>query len=1315
MSEEKWYHGRLSRQRAEELVFKAGLDGSFVVRASESIMGAYALSVLHGGSIHTYRILPTDSGLLAVQTINGVQQRKFTSISELITAYRSPQNGLVCGLTNPVGPTSDKPSLAPPPAVATPVPTRGDAIGWFPANTGFNSGTPTAEPPRPVLPVSSLPVSSLPQTQPRSGVRVMLDDKMFPPQRGRELPPVPPPNRDAPQRPAAKVVPPPSGSNSTIALEIHEKLKERVKSIAGAYPNIGSSFIDQLQQYCNDNAKQDIDGVLNNGSQCAEMQKLLAKEAGNLQKELGVFLLKISALRQLFDVQSAVTREGHDPRSDRDVDLESFLTRLGDCKNTVKHLDKRISITIKEQAGMEVESLYGTALRTSSTSSTRRSHSVPEYNFEVKVDSGLKQTKAKLQVNVQIGRLVVMKGEDIQKFTQDQVLQIIKNHKSRSKLSLVYEGGKKREYLFENSGKREAFCQVMQLLRNMHSNNTEPDFVSIFIGAWNMGDAMPPVDIRSWFRCGGSGRTLDQSVCDISHDIYAIGTQETGLPEKEWLHKVTETISEITGKKLHIVAMDALWHIKIILLVKEEHKNRISHVQTSSVKTGIANTLGNKGAVAVSFQFGGTSLCFINAHLTSGNEKCTRRNQNYHDIMRSLNLGHDRCSMFDLTNRFDHLFFLGDLNYRLEMDVHNILEHIKKRDLSDLYKVDQLRREKELNKVFYDFSEDEIAFQPTYRYERGTREAYSHLKIKRTGIRINVPSWCDRVLWKSYPETHNVCHAYGCSDDIMTSDHSPVFFNIQVGVRGQYVSNEGLKSGNPDSAMQPATIKFESIEAILKASGKSNFYLQFHSTCLAREERTSSSTKFNTSEIGQNCVRVIWDNLPELRPIISDREYLVDQHLLVLVKGEDDNDAYAEFVLALRSMIGTCPQKFNEHLTRKGEDAGRVQGSMHVKTRDSTLSRKEKEYDFIQFGKREEVEPVLYSDAPEPTSRDPTRSSMLSNVASKIAGMTSKIGSNLQPKVTKAAPPQSWSRSVDTRPPMAAPTPPPQQFPHESQHIQPVTYGETYQRAGAPPSGGISPQKNKQNSPTFPAKFPHNRPTSDPPTLDLSGLPIHTNSSTPSPSNLDAVIAEFEAAGSLFEALTKQENESMPHQNHDSSPRHSQPNLWHSTDARQALPSFNNTAPRQPGFAPPSRAPVNQSYTPPLQSRTVIGQSSTPPLQSRTVIGQSSGSYSYSRNMIGHGNPVLPPPSGPAPQLPNRGKSLQLAGVTTPIVSIQDMMSRLGLSQYTTALTDSGWDNLEFLSDITDADLQDCGIVNEDHRRSILSCVENMDYAEQPL
>lgn len=41
------------------------------------------------------------------------------------------------------------------------------------------------------------------------------------------------------------------------------------------------------------------------------------------------------------------------------------------------------------------------------------------------------------------------------------------------------------------------------------------------------------------------------------------------------------------------IAVQTLWNIKIAVLVKPEHENRISHVGMSSVKTGIANTLGN--------------------------------------------------------------------------------------------------------------------------------------------------------------------------------------------------------------------------------------------------------------------------------------------------------------------------------------------------------------------------------------------------------------------------------------------------------------------------------------------------------------------------------------------------------------------------------------------------------------------------------------------------------------------------------------------------------------------------------------------------
>lgn len=45
-----------------------------------------------------------------------------------------------------------------------------------------------------------------------------------------------------------------------------------------------------------------------------------------------------------------------------------------------------------------------------------------------------------------------------------------------------------------------------------------------------------------------------------------------------------------------------------------------------------------------------------------------RRNQNFVDILRLLCLG-DKNSTFDINLRFTHLFWCGDLNYRLDLDV----------------------------------------------------------------------------------------------------------------------------------------------------------------------------------------------------------------------------------------------------------------------------------------------------------------------------------------------------------------------------------------------------------------------------------------------------------------------------------------------------------------------------------------------------------------------------------------------------------------------------------------------------------------------
>ncbi len=69
-------------------------------------------------------------------------------------------------------------------------------------------------------------------------------------------------------------------------------------------------------------------------------------------------------------------------------------------------------------------------------------------------------------------------------------------------------------------------------------------------------------------------------------------------------------------------------------------------------------------------------------------------------------LKHKNLSQFDLTNQFTHMFFLGDLNYRIDqLSATEIVEYAKKNDHFSIFSDDQLKREMEKKKVFVGFGE----------------------------------------------------------------------------------------------------------------------------------------------------------------------------------------------------------------------------------------------------------------------------------------------------------------------------------------------------------------------------------------------------------------------------------------------------------------------------------------------------------------------------------------------------------------------------------------------------------------------------------
>eukprot|EP01102_Stenamoeba_stenopodia_P013446 TRINITY_DN4365_c0_g1_i4.p1 TRINITY_DN4365_c0_g1~~TRINITY_DN4365_c0_g1_i4.p1 ORF type:complete len:443 (-),score=64.72 TRINITY_DN4365_c0_g1_i4:27-1355(-) len=256
------------------------------------------------------------------------------------------------------------------------------------------------------------------------------------------------------------------------------------------------------------------------------------------------------------------------------------------------------------------------------------------------------------------------------------------------------------------------------------------------------------------------------------YDVYAIGTQECQYSPKaggncntDWNNIIAKNLGDSYIQLTSVNLRD----IRLVVFIKNTLFPFVSAIQGSKEATGIANVIGNKGGVGISFNFHGTSFCFVNSHLAAHQSMTTDRNLNVEAILSSLHLGYPD---FEVTTQFCHLFFFGDLNYRIDMDRDEVVNLISQQQWDELLEHDQLLNEQRKEKVFYGFHEGPISFAPTYRFIVGTTE-YNPKKGR-------IPSWCDRVLWRSLPGLTYQPGEYSTCPAITTSDHSPVYATFEV-------------------------------------------------------------------------------------------------------------------------------------------------------------------------------------------------------------------------------------------------------------------------------------------------------------------------------------------------------------------------------------------------------------------------------------------------------------------------------------------------------------------------------------------------------
>ncbi|KAM4585888.1 LOW QUALITY PROTEIN: inositol polyphosphate phosphatase-like 1b [Fundulus diaphanus] len=1208
MTSASWYHRDISRVRAEDLLARAGRDGSYLVRDSESVPGAYALCLLFQRHVHTYRILPDPDGLLAVQTTQGVQVNCFRTLEDLVLGYQQPHKGLVIPLLYPVSHDTD---------------------------TGDESSDDEKLPP---IPTSVNTVSFV-------------------------------------------------GSPSKLAP--HSLFLEKLLELNTS--NIAGEVIGLLNDYLFSELPLDIENVHKGATTLYHLKRTLVAACQGLNSEIDLTLSSLETLAKVFDHPSCsltpIKAQGPEK------EIESLLCKISAL--LLSSLEKKVLQALQDAVtnhnlAVQPSPPPPESAPTTVTPVKNNTRQLPVHSFQVKMVRYGRQT---VSVDVDSGVLLFHRKAGsfgIERVSYNRILQIVRFQNYPAKIRMVVDSylSTPQEMTFESARKCGSFCQLLLLMKSRHSQLDEPDVISVFVGTWNMGGTPPPRSLQSWVTCCGLGNTPDETTALLPHDIYALGTQENPQGEREWTEQIKATLRSYTQVDFKLVAVQSLWIMRLAVFVKPEHESRISHVNTASVKTGLGNTLGNKGGVGVSFLFNGTSFGFVNCHLTSGSDKVLRRNQNFVDILRLLSLGDKQLSAFDISLRFTHLFWCGDLNYRLDLDVQDILKHVSKREFEELMFADQLTRERQKRKAFFNFKEEKITFPPTYRYERGSRDCYLWQKYKTSGVRVNVPSWCDRILWKSYPETHIICTAYGCTDDIFTSDHSPVFATFEVGVTSQCSSKSDL-----NSSVERAWIEVEEIDTIVKTASKAKFFIEFHSSCLEETQRSSENNLQSCDipgflKLGWTCKQ-----LPKLIPVLSDLEYLQDQHLLLSVKSCDGFESYGECCVALRSVM-SASQKFETFLSHRGEEMGSIRGRVRVHVPKDRQGTRPKVYDLFCFEKHDKGhgrEHVSLAATRIPVTRPsgvpvkPTASSYTNPAYFIFEGVS--VPHRAEVAISQRRDPQViWSGNEALQLPKVSGRQGFDRRPCRRSDFTEIEIPAILSRCNL--TKDLHPSQTNSSYQLFPAQSP-------------SPMPPPSRNAIPHFQEKTSQIRD-QYQGKLNVVQDSMQPESnMQQANHLEIIKEKARRDKHHLLTRRT----NAIHIKSPSILPYTPTPLSHCQhsvswisdkQPPTGDNSLTALQIAKSLSEVDFFPSEEKGPSTVRQRAGYGN-------GPSMH-GDRGYSrdVEVSVLKGAPETVQELLSTLGLQRYTPGLSFNGWDDLDYFSGITEEDLCAAGVTNPSHRRRIL-------------
>ncbi|ETL26095.1 hypothetical protein, variant 1 [Phytophthora nicotianae] len=385
------------------------------------------------------------------------------------------------------------------------------------------------------------------------------------------------------------------------------------------------------------------------------------------------------------------------------------------------------------------------------------------------------------------------------------------------------------------------------------------------------------------------------------------------------------------------------------LFVYVHERNNVCDVEKLAVPTGLGSVIGNKCVVE------NTSLCFASCHLAAHQDQkfLDKRNSDVRTRL-PFSLRSDRVAYIALLqcatilgaqfgqknvsidHQFDHCFWFGDLNYRLDLSYSaprqrnhekhcaEVMTLVRAKKWVTLNQNDQLKHQVEDKKALTGWELPPALFPPTFKRVRHTLDEY---------LLERVPSYCDRVLYKSLPGLRGnlKLQRFSCFEAIATSDHKPVAAAFQVG------QTPHINSGSTENStlVEISDLTGKSLLG-LDLAGLSDPYVKFYSTPSNAVQVDASGSHPSTATISNTCSPK-WrdDQVPKLHVLCDNERDVKHVHLTLVVMDYDATSKDDLMGVASVSLDKFCQSRprfipFEVPVVLNGKAAGTLTGKIRI-------------------------------------------------------------------------------------------------------------------------------------------------------------------------------------------------------------------------------------------------------------------------------------------------------------------------------------------------------------------------------------------------